>query len=898
MRKSPNNVFFTHLIKLNFVWLPIAIFVFGIIVTLILSKQQSAENQQQIQAKLDTKLQQISSKVVESITLYQYGLKSLKGAVLAAGVEEFSHGKMRTFSEALDIETAFSGANGFGLIRNIAHQQQTDFIQSARLDRPDGIFDIQQLSVHLDNVFVIQYIEPEDKNQQAIGLDIGSESNRRQAAIESAKQNDTRLTAPITLVQANNKVRHGFLILMPIYRTKLVPEQPEDRINQVYAWSYAAILIDKVLNASNPISQDVLFNIRDNELINAEAFYQSGENNHQATEHSVKRSITLFGRVWNLELTAKQPFIDSLMLPSRYQIALMVMGMTLVLMLLVSIGQLIFARNKQATEHKKELAKATELALRHANSQLELEVSKKVKEMVQVSALQRSILENAGYAIIATDENGKITAFNPAAENLLGYDAEELIDIHTAATFHVIDEVVAMAKVLSAEFGYTVEPGFEVFVAKARSGKADINDWTYVHKDGKHIPVRLTISSLYDDEDTLLGFLGIAYDLTKQREHDRMLAETTEKAEQANQAKSLFLSNMSHEIRTPLNGIYGSLQVIKREVVSAQGRDLLDKALYSTQNLNVIINDILDFSKIEAGKLELENGVFKLSELMEHLRSDLSVLAATKKIKFDLSNTVEHQHWQGDPIRIRQILLNIGSNAIKFTEQGGVTFRVNYDAELQQLVFTMQDTGVGMEPEQQQRLFQRFEQADTTTTRKFGGTGLGLSITHSLVEMMDGTIKVESELGIGSTMIVRLPLAKAEAPIVNDVQQLEQDISFAGKTILIAEDNEINRVIVEAMLAPTKAILVFAINGIEAIEAQKSIAPDIILMDIQMPKMDGVEACSIIKQAYPDQVIIALTANAMSEDIKVYEETGFDGHLAKPIDLPILLGKLQQVLID
>jgi PAS domain S-box-containing protein len=884
--------------KLN--WLLFCIFIVGIVVAFYLAKLQFFENKKYIQTNLDARLEQISETVMESVSLYQYGLRGLRGAVLTSGTVGFSYAKMQAYSSSRDIEKEFPGARGFGLIRNVSPQKQANFIQYARQDRPDKTFDIQQLSAHQGNLLIIQYVEPEQNNMQAIGLDIGSESVRRFAAAESAKYNDVRLSPPITLVQASNKIGHGFLILMPIYLANQFSVDPTEKgRDALYGWSYAPILIDEVLNTASALKNDAIFSIKDKGPVNSTTFYQFGVVDEQTSEYGVSRSINLFGRSWVLELTAKQAFIDSLLLPATYQIFLVVVGATILLILLVFSIQLTLARRAQAFAHKAELSLVKEKALEQVNSQLEQEVSKKIKQISLVSVLQRSILESAGYAIIATDENGNLTVFNPAAENLLGYSAEEVVGKVTAGIFHVLDEVIAKAEVLSKEFGYKVEPGFEVFVAKARLGIADINPWTYVHKSGRHIPVRLNISSLFDNEGNLFGFLGIAYDLTEQLEHERVLAEATERAEQANQAKSMFLSNMSHEIRTPLNGIYGTLQIIKNEITTEQGQQMLDKALYSTKNLNVIINDILDFSKIEAGKLELESCEFNLTELIEHLHSDLSVMARRKSIKFHLSNNVQHQYWQGDPIRIRQIMLNIGSNAIKFTEQGGVKFNVNLDEYQQHLTFSMIDTGLGMEKTQQQRLFERFEQADATTTRKFGGTGLGLSITHSLVSMMGGKIEVESEMGVGTRITVSLPLDKARATVIDKQQQsVDEDTNFSGKTILIAEDNEINRLIVEAMLIPTQANLIFANDGIEAIEAQKMTSPDVILMDIQMPRMDGIEACRKIKATHPNIPIIALTANVMSEDITMYQREGFDGHLAKPLELSNFLYKLKQILMD
>jgi CheY-like chemotaxis protein len=275
----------------------------------------------------------------------------------------------------------------------------------------------------------------------------------------------------------------------------------------------------------------------------------------------------------------------------------------------------------------------------------------------------------------------------------------------------------------------------------------------------------------------------------------------------------------------------------------------------------------------------------------------LCLMATRKNIEFNFSNRVQQQYWQGDATRIKQILLNIGSNAIKFTESGSVTLSASYDETQQHLVFAIKDTGIGIELAQQRRLFQRFEQADSSTTRKFGGSGLGLSITYSLVALMNGKVAVESELGQGTTFIVSLPVNKAKAPEIKQKSENAEAINFAGKTILVAEDNEINRMVVEGMLAPTQANLIFACNGLAAVTTHKENLPDVILMDIQMPEMDGVEACRKIKFTHPNTPIIALTANAMNEDIKKYEQEGFDGYLAKPVEMSTLLDKLKQTLL-
>ena len=884
--------------KKRFFWLPLLVFVLGVLVTVYLDNQRMAQNRQLVQAKLAERMEQISEAVVEAVTLYQYGLRGLRGAIVTRGIEQFDYDDMQKYSASRDVDYEFPGARGFGLIRYVPSEQVTEFVSRASADRPDHIFAISELETHHDSKFVIQYIEPEERNKQAVGLDVGSEPMRRRAALNAARFNDVRLTAPITLVQASSQVLHGFLILLPIYDASPVPTTAEKRLEAIKGWSYAPLLANEVLSTISALKQDVFLTISDVDQQTVTRFYQHGPLEGNLTEFRVVTDIELYGRSWQLELTAKQVFIDSLVLPGRVELLLIAISVSIVLMLLVFIIHLSLAKKMQLAAHKAELLAVTESALEQAEKQLEEEVASRTKQINQASLLQRSILESAGYAIIATDETGIISAFNPAAEQLLGYQAEELVGQHTPALFHLKEEVVAQAALLSEQLGITVEPGFEAFVAKARLGRADIRPWTFVHKNGRRIPVSLSVTCLFNDEHEVEGFLGIAYDQTEQLEHEKMLAEARIQAEMANEAKSKFLANMSHEIRTPLNGIYGVLQILEKDATSSYTKQLLEKALQSSKSLNVIINDILDFSKIEANKLELEQCDFNLPDLLEYLRSDMSMMASNKKIRFALFNDVEHPYWQGDPTRIKQILLNILSNAIKFTEQGSVTLSVNYQSAYEQLVFRVVDTGIGMDPEQQQRLFQRFEQADSSTTRKYGGTGLGLSITYSLVTLMQGKIRVDSQKGQGTTFTVTLPLSKAKVPDKSGTSDGVDNLMLQGKTIMIVEDNHINQVIVQTMLEPTEATLIEAWNGQEAIDALQQNVPDVILMDIQMPVMDGIEACRKIKQSHPEIPIIALTANAMQDDIDMYVREGFAGHLAKPVEMPLLLAKLKHILLD
>ncbi|MBE1302249.1 MAG: response regulator [Alteromonadaceae bacterium] len=366
------------------------------------------------------------------------------------------------------------------------------------------------------------------------------------------------------------------------------------------------------------------------------------------------------------------------------------------------------------------------------------------------------------------------------------------------------------------------------------------------------------------------------------------LAVAKEEAENATKAKSEFLANMSHEIRTPMNGILGTLQLLERMAQDEKARELIVKANFSAKTLLTIINDILDYSKIEANQISIEQHPFSLVEVLDSVKADLDQLVQSKGISLDYQVSYDFQDgWLGDVVRVRQILLNLVSNAVKFTQEGGISIEVNVIPHPQgsAIRIDVTDTGIGMSEKQRERVFERLAQADNSTTRKFGGTGLGLSITLSLINLMDGKIAVTSTQGKGTKVCVILPLQPAsldeiiEKPVDDSIPDLT-DVS-----ILVAEDNEINQLIIESMLQPTKAKTTFAKNGKEALAAFNAQAFDLVLMDIQMPEMDGVEAFSELREINANVPVVALTANVLAEDVRRYNELGFTAHLGKPIEL-------------
>ncbi|MGY0579230.1 MAG: CHASE3 domain-containing protein [Paraglaciecola chathamensis] len=371
------------------------------------------------------------------------------------------------------------------------------------------------------------------------------------------------------------------------------------------------------------------------------------------------------------------------------------------------------------------------------------------------------------------------------------------------------------------------------------------------------------------------------------------LVSAKSRAVSSEKAKGDFLANMSHEIRTPMNGIYGGLQLLKRESLSDAAQNILERSMTSCKNLLVIINDILDFSKISSGKLHIEESSFQLPATLEMILSDLSPVASEKGVQFTVNNQLEHDFWQGDPVRLNQILLNLCSNAVKFTEQGSVELLVAKSEHSSGVNFYVKDSGVGLSEAQINNVFARFEQAEASTTRKFGGTGLGLAITKSLVDLMSGTITVESELGKGSTFDVFIPLLPAEEQVKEKVDDVNIDKAISGKRILLAEDNEINQIVFESMMEPYDVKLEVVENGQLALESIEKEQPDLVFLDIQMPVMDGKDACIKIRKRYKNLPVIALTANVLATDVKQYLQLGFDEHIPKPFDF----SDLKSVLI-
>ncbi|WP_240224496.1 CHASE domain-containing protein [Rheinheimera hassiensis] len=875
-------------------WLPLLMLIVGYFFAAHYAVLQEHENKQKIVQLLSEKLTQINTGVTEKVTLYQYGLRGTRGAVMSNKPEDFNFQLMQTYTQTRDYSLEFPGARGFGFIRYITPDQRDNFVQRARAERPDATFDIRQLTPHDDSMFVIQYIEPEQSNREAVGLDIGSESMRRNAAEDAAKTNEVRLTGPITLVQAQQKSQQGFLILLPVYQSALALNDASERSKQLFGWSYAVILIDEVLTTITGLSDDVIFSITDITEQPELHFFQRGQNATAIEQYHQQQLLNLFGRTWQLDLYPTANFIQALALPAKEQVLLEIWLVSLLLALFVFSGQLIYRRRSQLAAHKLELAQTAEHALIVANAELEQQVLLRTEQITKVSALQRSILSGAGYAIIATDIEGLITVFNPAAEKLLGYKAAEVVNKTSPALFHLPEEITERAQALSTELGMPVAVGFDTFIAKTKAmGGSDINRWTYVNKAGNHVQVKLNVSCLLNDAGNIVGFLGIAYDLTEQLNRENELAAAKELAIEASQAKSDFLANMSHEIRTPMNAILGLLQLVANTPLDKRQQEYISKTRRAAQSLLALLNDILDFSKVEAGKLELDIHPFDLPSLMHDVGILLSSNVQHKNVEILYRIAPEvPQYILGDSLRLQQVLLNLAGNAIKFTEQGEVEIAINVKQQLpKQLIlqFSVRDTGIGMTDEQQKNLFGSFHQADTSISRRYGGTGLGLAICKHLVNLMQGDISATSNLHAGSTFTFTICVEQT-------VQPAPEALLPANLKVLIVEDNETAQIIMHDIVNRFgwKAdIAASAAQAMQLLYTAGDTAYDIVFADWRLPDQDGLvlaERIRSITQLSKTPLVIMITAYGRELLDKNSDKTQqlLDAILIKPVTPEVL----------
>ena len=502
--------------------------------------------------------------------------------------------------------------------------------------------------------------------------------------------------------------------------------------------------------------------------------------------------------------------------------------------------------------------------------------------LARKAAALRSAFEIAHVGGWEVDFRTRDVLFSDELCELLGVPPLPALPISEAQAFWFVEDRVPFEEALDH-----VERTGERLAFRGRT----------VAEDGSMRTWRLFGEPVYQD-GKCVALRGAGQEITELSD----LRERERSAVQAADAMSRFLATMSHELRTPLNGVLGMAQAMARGDLPPAQRERLDVIESSGQALLTLLNDLLDLARIESGKVELEDGVVD-TEVLSHIAQTLfSALAQDKDLRFELDlDPSARGCWTGDPVRVRQILQNLISNAVKFTDRGSIAVRIGYQAG--RLVIRVADTGIGIPAGKLDQVFDRFVQADASTTRRFGGSGLGLTICRDLAELMGGEIQAESTEGAGASFIVSIPTSPISASAENETHHAAPGSagSDGPLRILAAEDNLINQLVLKTLLAEVGIEPTLVANGQEALDAWSAGDWDIVLMDIQMPVMDGLAAVQSMRQTERQRrlrhtPVIALTANAMTHHRAEYLTAGMDAVVAKPIDFSSLLETIDAVL--
>jgi PAS domain S-box-containing protein len=948
-------------------------FVATSLVALLIGYNMLAERQAAMAENFTALAERVVRDISQRLQTNENGLISARSAVVTIGQQHLTRQKFVDYSRSLNQETYFPGSRGFGYIRRVPRSEEAAFLDRARRDgKPD--FTIRQLTPHEGERFVIQYIEPVSNNQAAVGLDVASETHRREAALHSIRDNSPILTRPITLVQAADKSHYGLLFFLPVYEPGAPLSSEPERMRAAHGWVYSPLNIDEVLKDLDLNHGELSLAIYNADMgVEPKPFFASGPADAPVIQGLIREiPVSLYGREWLLKIKATPVFVNNLHLVDPRLVGFSLALVSSLLTILFYFWLLNAQRHRESHLDKAKLA---------------------------------AIVECASNAIVSQDLAGVVTSWNRSAERIFGFDASEALGKHlddlivpdelkdaTARRDELIrqgdPDANRYTSVRRRKDGGLIEVAVNASLIRAADGKlagtaktfsdvteenrtagrfrmaldaAGIAIWVWNPQNNRLIwddrmlelygaPRSLHETELYYDfwtshvhpedlamvEDKLrqllagtgdydptfriirddgelrwikasailesdftgrpIQMVGTNLDITAEQ-------EALSDAEQANQAKSAFLSNMSHEIRTPMNGVLGMAQMLVNEPLTTEQRDMVNSILSAGRSLLRIINDILDFSKLDAGQFHLAPHPFELEPMLNNVMAILAVTAKGKGI--GLGAELPDQKLGtllGDELRLEQILFNLLGNAVKFTEQGEVLVRVmvrDLTTSRARLRFDIQDTGIGIQPQVLETLFQPFSQADSSVSRRFGGTGLGLSISKRLVEMMGGQIGVESTVGVGSVFWFELdfdriretppPSQPGDAlPAATSTGQPE-DQPLAGLRVLLVDDSALNRKVAERALHLAGASVLQAADGQQALDSLRSNPRDVdlVLMDIQMPVMDGLTATREIRKdpALSPLPVIALTAGVLPEERQAALDAGVNDFLPKPLDL-------------
>ena len=830
-----------------------------------------------------TLVNDVEEALKQRVAVYEDALRS--GVSLYAASDSVTASEWQSFFRTLNVVERYPGINGIGVVWSVKAGQIPKFIADSKfLGAGDlnihGVpkeMTIEQSAQKFGNHFLMRFMEPRQANFTAWGLDLGTEMRRRNAAELARDSGQPAITSKITLVQ-DEKKRPSFLMMMPFYDKGAVLDTIDERRKAHQGWIVAPFITENfLLDVLGRRSTEIEIFVFD-----APSFLAPENLLFASSPLKPDEPFPTFEKITYLQIGQSQMGLGwrkSSGFHSTRGTTNAWLGFFGAITTLLVTGLILNLRSSR---------------LRAQNIADEKTAQLELKEKILLESQERYQLAVQGSNDGIWDWNIKTGELylSPRWKKILGYEDYELPSstetwVKLGAPEEVESSIAGLWQYLKTGGGfYTHEHRLR-------------------HKDGSYRWVLNRGSALRSYDGRAYRMAGSITDITERKREERELIKAKEEAISGAQAKSEFLANMSHEIRTPINGVIGMTNLLLDTKLDPQQREYMETVNRSAESLLSIINDILDFSKVEAGKLDLEVIDFDLKTLMEDVIKGMSFSAQQKGVRLELTQDLSWLHSvKGDPGRLRQVLNNLISNAIKFTLRGSVRVSVKEvpagpDKQCK-LRFEIEDTGIGIPPETMERLFKAFSQADASTNRRFGGTGLGLSISKHLVELMGGKIGVSSQEGVGSVFWFELYLEKgSQMPAA--ASQSANVISQEGDRrmrILVAEDNPVNQKVALAVLQKLGYRAHAVGNGHEVLDALREMPFDLILMDCQMPVMDGFETTAIIRKSetmeFKNIPIIAMTANALKGDRERCLEAGMDDYVSKPVKEQVLSSMIEK----
>jgi PAS domain S-box-containing protein len=824
----------------------------------------------------------IEQRIVERMRTYEQGLLGAR-ALFGASVS-VERAEWRAFIDGMGVDRNYPGVQGIGYASLIPSSERAALEQSVRADGYPA-FRIWPAESGARSLPVI-YLEPFNQlNQRAFGYDLLAEPTRRAAVERAVVSGLPALTDRVTLLQdERGPPQAGFLMIVPVYRNGApLASSAQRRAAFQGVISSPFRMSDLMAGILAPGSADVGLEIFDGvQALPAQRMYASALRSAQDLKDypnpfQVQMPVRLQQHQWTIRVTSLAAFETSI---DRQKSQIVLVAGAIISMLFFGVVRALAAREEYAAARAEQMRSA-------------LAESERKFETLVDSAI--------AFAIIATDLAGVIRVFSTGAVRMLGYAPEDMIGKQTLAMFHEPAELAAHAAALRQEHGLEAD-GVDVLLAAAREGRAEQREWTYVQRDGERVPVSLVVTAIHDGAGAVVGFLGVAHNIARQQDLQASLVRAKELAEAASRAKTEFVANMSHEIRTPMNAVLGISHLLGKTQLAPGQRHYLDMIRTAGQSLLGIINDVLDFSKIEAGRMELAPEPFELDSVLDNCASLMTVNAGEKELELVVAAAPGlPRRLVGDALRLQQVLANLLSNAIKFTERGEVSLFAEEEARNGDLVtirFVVSDTGIGIDAAQQQKLFSPFTQADASMTRRFGGTGLGLTITKNLVDLMDGSIAIDSAGAGGSRFSVSLPfkvIGGAAAPHADALQ---------GLRLLVVDDSATSRRGLAACAEACGWQATLFGSGTEALGHLGSFGRaaypyDAMLVDAGMPGMDGIETVRAAQRFMGERALpfVLMTRSYARDGLEARIEGAVRGvTLVKPVTPDSLAAALHSVL--